>query len=78
MLSYFGWRSIGFYHLFINPSMCAFFFNPNASLDHNVSSTFVFVLFPNIYYFLVDTLLVVFFWRSALHQKNKTKIPTSK
>ena len=52
--------------------------NPNRLLDHNVSRILVFVLFPNIYYFLVDTLLVVFFWRSALHQKNKTKIPTSK
>ncbi|PXX23175.1 hypothetical protein EJ73_00840 [Hoylesella shahii DSM 15611 = JCM 12083] len=27
--------------------------NPNRSLDHNVSRVLVFVLFPNIFYFLV-------------------------
>ena len=31
-------------------------FNPNRSLDHNVSGILVFVLFPNIFYFLVSIL----------------------
>jgi len=31
-------------------------FNPNRSLDHNVSGILVFVLFPNIFYSLVGIL----------------------
>ena len=33
-------------------------FNPNRSLDHNVSGILVFVLFPNIFNFLVAILCV--------------------
>ena len=33
-------------------------FNPNQSLEHNVSGILVFVLFPNISYFLIGILLV--------------------
>ena len=33
-------------------------FNPNRSLDHNVSGILVFVLFPNIFYFLIGILSV--------------------
>ena len=33
-------------------------FNPNRSLDHNVSGILVFVLFPYIFYFLIGILSV--------------------
>ena len=33
-------------------------FNPNQLLEHNVSGILVFVLFPNIFYFLVGILPV--------------------
>ena len=33
-------------------------FNPNRSLDHNASGILIFVLFPNIFYFLVGILSV--------------------
>ena len=33
-------------------------FNPNRSLDHNASGILIFVLFPNIFYFLVVILPV--------------------
>ena len=45
--------------------------NPNRLLYHNVSRIFVFVLFPNILYFLVGILYVFATWRSPLRLRYK-------
>ena len=41
--------------LSVSSSFCL---NPNRSLDHSVSGILVFVLFPNIFYFLIGILSV--------------------
>jgi len=46
---------------------------PNRSLDHNVSGILIFVLFPNIFYFLVGILPVFATWRSPLRLRYKDR-----
>jgi len=50
--------------------------NPNRSLDNNVSGILVFVLFPNIFYFLIVILSVFVTWRSQIRLRYKNKQST--